>query len=436
MTDETHSSYPSADDPVIRDPQAPANLLAQPATTWTPYVPSTSSTSDASDAAGRVAYNGTTPSSTGAQSSALGGSNADTLSPDLLRADTLSSLEAVSDDTESGLGLRLHNDEADEIERGLARLDPLTVRPRTSSRVLCVVFAVLMVAAAFGVWWIGVHTEDGQAYEDMVFVGFKDSLPMWASPMVAPFLQQSMYLGLPIPINLTVVCSVVIILVAAVVMVVRRRWWLIGQSVVFAVLCFAATFLKEALPRPFIINTQSQNINSAPSGHTILAASAGILLLVAVPRVWRAISALIAAAYAIVIGLSVIAGAWHRPSDVVMGLLLVGAIALLILACTRTSGMDAPGARASSASIQIVGTVMITAGIIFSLYAAYIIWQIQPGLSLSASWVDGGAHISTFCMISGVSLLVFGIVLVMRQLTASPLTKLGLVGAPPAPPRR
>ena len=32
--------------------------------------------------------------------------------------------------------------------------------------------------------------------------------------------------------------------------------------------------------------------------------------------------------------------------------------------------------------------------------------------------------------------LVFGLVLTMRQLTASPLTQLGLVGAPPAPPKR
>ena len=34
------------------------------------------------------------------------------------------------------------------------------------------------------------------------------------------------------------------------------------------------------------------------------------------------------------------------------------------------------------------------------------------------------------------SALVLGITLAMRQLTASPLTKLGLVGAPPAPPKR
>ena len=81
--------------------------------------------------------------------------------------------------------------------------------------------------------------------------------------------------------------------------------------------------------------------------------------------------------YALVIGLSVIAGAWHRPVDVVMSCCW-RALALLAMAFTRTSGMDAPGKRASSPSVQIVGTVMITAGVLCCCYAAYIMWQIEP----------------------------------------------------------
>ena len=163
---------------------------------------------------------------------------------------------------------------------------------------------------------------------------------------------------------------------------------------------------------------------------------AGVLLLFAVPRGCRAWMALVGAAYALVIGLSVIAGAWHRPVDVVMSLLLAGGFALLAMAFTRTSGMDAPGKRASSPSVQIVGTVMITAGVLCCCYAAYIMWQIEPGLSLSASWASVGAHVSTFAMIAGVSSLVFGMLLAMRQITASPLSRAGLVGAPPAPPKK
>ena len=85
---------------------------------------------------------------------------------------------------------------------------------------------------------------------------------------------------------------------------------------------------------------------------------------------------------------------------------------------------------------QIVGSVLLTFGVLGTLYGAYIIWQIQPGLAMSAEWTNSGAHLSTVILTASVASLVFGLVLTMRQLTASPLTQLGLVGAPPAPPKR
>lgn len=119
-----------------------------------------------------------------------------------------------------------------------------------------------------------------------------------------------------------------------------------------------------------------------------------------------------------------------------MALLIVGGLALLALATTFANGMDEPGTRVSSASVQIVGSVMLTIGVLGILYGAYIIWQIQPGLAMSAEWTNAGAYVSTALLTAAVSALVLGITLAMRQLTASPLTKLGLVGAPPAPPKR
>ena len=322
------------------------------------------------------------------------------------------------------------------LERGLAKLDPLTVRPRVSSRVLCVVFGTLLLALAAGVWWLGVRTETGQSYDEIVVTGFQGALPEWLAAMLDPFVRQNIHTVLPIPLNMTVILSLLIGVIALVVMIVRRRWWLIGQSAAIVALCYAASRLKDTLPRPFLINTDTPHANSAPSGHTILAATAVTILLIAVPRVWRAVCALIAAAYMLVIGLSVIAGGWHRPTDVVMAILLVGGIALLALACTRTSGMDDPGRRVSSMSVQIVGSVRITAGLLACAYAAYVIWQIEPGLELSAQWSQSGSHLSTVVGVAGVALLVGGLALAMRQLTASPLSRIGLIGAPPAPPRR
>jgi len=59
-----------------------------------------------------------------------------------------------------------------------------------------------------------------------------------------------------------------------------------------------------------------------------------------------------------------------------------------------------------------------------------------PGLALSAEWGIEGAGVSAMTGVAGMALLVVGMTLAMRQITASPLTRLGLVGAPPAPPRR
>ncbi|NEG89465.1 phosphatase PAP2 family protein [Bifidobacterium aerophilum] len=320
-----------------------------------------------------------------------------------------------------------------DVERGLAQLDPLTVRPRTSSRVLCVVLGLLLLAAAFGVWWLGVRTQTGQSYDEIVVTGFSDALPGWLAATLSPFIDWNVGSVL---LNLTVLLSLLLGAIAVVTMIVRKRWWLIGQSVAIAALCYASTFLKGLLPRPYLIDTDTPHANSAPSGHTILAATAATLLLIAVPRAARAICALIEASFATLIGLSVIAGGWHRPTDVAMSLLLVGGITLIALAFTRTSGMDAPGTRVSSASVQIVGTVMITAGLLGCAYAAYVIWQVLPGLSLSAAWSASGAHLSAGVGVAGVALLTGGLVLAMRHLTAAPLSRIGLIGAPPAPPRR
>lgn len=314
-----------------------------------------------------------------------------------------------------------------DVNKGLAQADPLTRHPRVSSIVLCVVFGLLMLAASAGVWWLGVRTMDGQSYEDIVWSKFDAALPGWLAPVVHVFAISAV----------VITVSVIMGAIAFAVLIVRKRWLSIAQLAVFGGLCFAAAeLLKPLLPRPYLINLESNPNNSAPSGHVILAAAASVMLLCAVPRVLRALVAVIGWAYTVLVGLSVIAAQWHRPTDVIMALLIVGGLALLTLATTFASGMDEPGTRVSSASVQIVGSVMLTIGVLGILYGAYIIWQIQPGLAMSAEWTNAGAYVSTALLTAAVSALVLGITLAMRQLTASPLTKLGLVGAPPAPPKR
>ena len=169
-------------------------------------------------------------------------------------------------------------DGASDIDRGLARLDPLTVRPRISSRVLCVVFGLLLIAIGFGVWWGCVFTENGQSYDELVWKNLHNDVPSWATGVMNAVAQSW----------LVIAVSCTIAAIGIITALIRRRWWLAGQIAVFAVVCLAVTRIKGLLPRPFIINTESPAANSAPSGHTMLAAACAVILLLTVPRAVRA----------------------------------------------------------------------------------------------------------------------------------------------------
>lgn len=313
-----------------------------------------------------------------------------------------------------------------EVDRGLAKLDPLAVRPRISSRVLCAVFGLLLIAAGFGIWWVCVFTEDGQSYDELVWKNLSTNVPDAVGGLMSLVAQSWLVIAI----------SCLLAVIGVVSALVRRRWWLVGQIVVFAAVCLAVTRIKGVLPRPFIINTDSPAANSAPSGHTMLAAACAVILLLAVPRAARALAGIIGVIWSWTVGVSVIYGQWHRPSDVAMSILLVAGLALIVLVFTRTSGMDEPGSRVSSVSVQIVGSVLITGGLLLLAYSAYVIWQVVPGLNISASWAVSGSIVSAIVGVAGVAALTFGLLLALRHITAAPLSRLGLIGAPPAPPKR
>ena len=288
-----------------------------------------------------------------------------------------------------------------EVDRGLAKLDPLAVRPRISSRVLCAVFGLLLIAAGFGIWWVCVFTEDGQSYDELVWKNLVTGVPGAVGGLMSLVAQSWLVIAI----------SCLLAVIGVVSALVRRRWWLVGQIVVFAAVCLAVTRIKGVLPRPFIINTDSPAANSAPSGHMMLAAACAVILLLAVPRAARALAGIIGVIWSWTVGVSVIYGQWHRPSDVAMSILLVAGLALIVLVFTRTSGMDEPGSRVSSVSVQIVGSVLITGGLLLLAYSAYVIWQVVPGLNISASWAVSGSIVSAIVGVAGVAALTFGLLL-------------------------
>ncbi|MBT1177619.1 phosphatase PAP2 family protein [Bifidobacterium callimiconis] len=363
---------------------------------------------------------------------------------------TLASLAQVADDADddaprsrrgrsSGKGGRRGNASTPAADPRMPRDrsdDPLTDRPRTSSVILCAVFGIALLAIAAAVYLVGVGTVGGQEYDNLAVDGFADALPGWLNALCAP-LAASVTLG-PLTVPVMAFADIAFGVVAVIVAVSRKRWRAIVQLVSFAVVAFAAAeLLKHLLPRKvYDVSMIKTDGNTAPSGHMTMVVVAALALLCVVPRVWRALVAVIAAAYASLSGMALLVGGWHRPCDVIMATALASGLAFLALAFTRSSGMDEPGTRVSSASIQIVGTVMIVGGIMAVAYGLYVVWQLAPGLQYSAKWASSAAHGSAGVLICASVTLTFGLMLAMRHITAAPLSKIGLVGAPPAPPRK
>ncbi|WP_094663207.1 phosphatase PAP2 family protein [Bifidobacterium tissieri] len=360
----------------------------------------------------------------------------------------LASLAQVADDDDDasvtrrgkrgrGLSQSAATDDSVDPRMPRDRSDDLLIsRPRISSVVLCVVFGLVLLAIAAVVYLVGVGTVGGQEYDNLAVDGFANALPGWLAALCAP-LAASVTLG-PTSIPVMAFADIVFGVVALIVAIARKRWLVIGQLVTLAIVAFAAAeLLKKLLPRQvYDVSMIKTEGNTAPSGHMTMVVVAALALLCVVPRVWRALVAVVAAVYASLSGMALLVGAWHRPCDVIMAVALASGLAFLALAVTRSSGMDEPGTRASSASIQIVGTVMIAGGIMALAYGLYVVWQLAPGLQYSAKWASSAAHGSAGILICGSVMLTFGLMLAMRHITAAPLSKIGLVGAPPAPPRK
>lgn len=339
-----------------------------------------------------------------------------------------------SDDSDnsqiSGIGENIKNSknsQSSEANQDISKLDPLMNRPRISTIALCALCAVLFVSFASIMWILAVRTAIGQSYEEMVISTFGYSaIPSWLSVVLTP-LRSSI---------LVIVLSALICAAAAIISIIRKRWWLIAQCAVILVLSLAAEPLKRVLPRPILVNVATLAKNSAPSGHMLLMAAACALLVCAVSRAFRAWVALGSAIITFLLAIALLGGRWHRPADVMISVLIVGAVTSTVLIFTRSSGMDVPGSRRSSISVQIVGSAMITMGIICLTYCSYMIYQIMPGIDLGAKWAIGVSHSCAYWAVAGVCSLTFGVLMVLRQSSAAPLSRLGLVGAPPTPPSK
>ncbi len=213
------------------------------------------------------------------------------------------------------------------------RGDDRWYRRRLRRRVLgflaCVLGAIVLGRLAIATAW-------GQSADTL----FMEALIRWADRVG----------GLPGVIT-SIVSAPAMVLVGALVFVVavaRRRPTLAGRAIVVVVGANATTQIVKALVHRPDLGVTTALANSLPSGHTTVAMSVSLALVMVAPRWLRGPAAWAGWAWTSLMGISVMMSAWHRLADVVVAVLVCGAWAL---ALSPIEGRErhAPGVRRAMA---------------------------------------------------------------------------------------
>jgi membrane-associated phospholipid phosphatase len=158
------------------------------------------------------------------------------------------------------------------------------------------------------------------------------------------------------------------LLVCVTLAVVRRRFDLaLGAAIVIGGSDLTTQILKKDL---FTRLDLAPGPNSLPSGHTTVALSIALAAVIVAPPAWRATVAIGVSATAALVGVALVLGRWHRPSDVIAATfvcLLWAAVGLLVAALVRhrPPAVEPDGSVHLGALIgaSIVGGLLVSWGV-------------------------------------------------------------------------
>lgn len=286
-----------------------------------------------------------------------------------------------------------------------APADPGPGSARIVPRLLGLLAALLGAAAFVAVTHLALGTVRGQRLDESALAG-------------TTFGQGTLWkFGEPV---LDVVSNSFVVLAlggAILISLMRRRWGLAAQVVVLVAGANLTTqILKhQVLERAELGVLTDRPGNSLPSGHTTVAASVSIALLLVVPRRMRPAVALLGATYTALTGVSTLVGGWHRPSDVVAALLVVLVWTALVLALTPATGVDRSGRH--SAVGTAVATTLLAVGTVAAglLGAGLLTGSVDLFADRGQEVVD---YLGTACAVVAATGLVFIVSLLLRQSTA------------------
>lgn len=142
---------------------------------------------------------------------------------------------------------------------------------------------------------------------------------------------------------------------------------------------------------------QEATMNSAPSGHTTFAASAVAMLFLASPKRLRPAVGFIGMLFTLAAGYSTIINEWHRPVDVISGILVTASwtiVGLALLRFLRSEELDMSNTQRS-------GLVMIPLLLIGGFFLSFC--AVAMYLLVYTDTMAGSAVIGATCMIAAVA---------------------------------
>ena len=285
-----------------------------------------------------------------------------------------------------------------------------------------VFLAVAAGVATIAVWRFFVGATTGQGLEQAAFDGAtfgRGKLWVVAEPVLDVVSISFVVIGMSVAMGIALV---------------RRRWNLAGQVVALVV---GANLTTQVLKK-FVLDRPDLGYdawgNSLPSGHTTVAASVSVALVLAVPRRLRPVVALCGAAYTAATGISTLVGQWHRPSDVIAAMLVVLAWGAVACAFSSESALDPLPDRSStpasdrvrpghSSSTTLVVGLLAVVGVAAGAIAAWALVEtagVTAGDAVATGRTGFIAYLGGAGGVVAVTAVVFALLLGLRQGVARP----------------
>ena len=240
---------------------------------------------------------------------------------------------------------------------GAARSAPRTVapgyRPRLARRLFaaggCALFSVLVA-------WVAVFTVTGQAIDTLSM----EAAMRWAEPLGTVGSTVTHIISVPA----MVAVGGLIVLIAWL----RRRPTLAGRALGMIVAANTTTQVAKLLIDRPDFHVSAAILNSLPSGHTTVAMSLALALVMIAPEWFRGPAAWIGYIWTSLVGISVMVFGWHRPADVLVAMAICGFWALILCPLETRVRHGVPVQKAM-AVIAMASALITVLGVVYSVWA-------------------------------------------------------------------